>query len=263
MSERLAKIDEIRGITLISMILYHFMWDLKNIAGLNNMEWYTGLFGKIWQKSICITFIFIAGFCFCFSRKHFKRGMITFLAGALVTSVTLMLMPDNRVVFGVLTLIGSATFIMILVDKIHMKIEQKLDPWTLNLTMLIGNILFFIMCFKINKGLINLFITNIEVPKYMYSGYFMTYIGFPDPTFFSTDYFSILPWMFLYAAGYYFYRFLTCRTKDGRSNGESVLACLKDAKCKPLGLVGSHTLIIYLLHQPVLYLITILVSMHK
>ena len=253
---RLYKIDEIRGATLISMILYHFMWDLKYIAGFE-MEWYESIFAHVWQKSICITFILISGFCFSLSRNHLKRGLITFFSGGLVTLVTLLVMPENRVVFGILTFIGTAMLIMIPISKAHKYIGERINRDTLNITMLIASMLFFIVFYSVNYGFLNFIFTKVNIPRHMCKGYLADYIGFTDPTFYSTDYFSIFPWMFLFMFGYYLYEVIKpLNTSDADS---MIIRFLKSKNSRAFEAIGKRTLIIYLLHQPVLYLITIII----
>ena len=58
----------------------------------------------IWQQSICWTFILLSGFCIPFSRRLLRRGLEVFGAGALVMLVTNLVLPEDRVIFGVLTL---------------------------------------------------------------------------------------------------------------------------------------------------------------
>lgn len=257
MSNRLTRIDEARGITLISMILYHFMWDLIYIAGIR-ADWYDGPVGRVWQQSICITFILISGFCFNLGRHHLKRHLTVFLAGALVTAVTLIVMPENRIVFGVLTFLGSAGLIMILIDKVHVRLEKKLDVITLNLTMVIGSLLLFLAFYNVYDRFINLGFFKIDLPAYLYKGYLATYIGFADPTFYSTDYFSLIPWMFLFMVGYYLYRVLAAI--KNKKKDDSLLSMLKGKKIIPsMDFLGRNSLLVYLLHQPVLYAVTLLV----
>ena len=105
-SGRLALLDSLRGLTLISMILFHACWDAVYLLGVN-WPWYGSRAAYIWQQSICWTFIFLSGFCIPFSSKLLRRGLEVFGAGALVMAVTCLLLPEDRVVFGVLTLIGS------------------------------------------------------------------------------------------------------------------------------------------------------------
>lgn len=54
-------LDDIRGITLISMIFYHAMWDIVFILG-KDIKWYNEAPGYIWQQSIGWTFILLSGF---------------------------------------------------------------------------------------------------------------------------------------------------------------------------------------------------------
>jgi len=265
--KRLLKLDEARGVTLISMILYHFMWDLKYLANFK-MDWYVGPIGRIWQQSICISFILISGFSFCLGRHNLKRSLIVFCSGILVSVVTLITMPENRIVFGILTFIGSAGLIMIPVSYIHNKLEKKLDNLNLNLTMLIGSLLLFIVFYPVNNGYLNLIVKKIFISGYINKGYVATYWGFTDNTFYSTDYFSLFPWIFVYLFGYYLYRIL-CIEKDEIKGiyiksdylKKPVSDYLSRDSLKSLEFIGSHTLIIYLLHQPVLYLITQIIEM--
>ena len=65
-------LDGIRGITLISMILYHASWDAVYLLGAD-WAWYRGPAAHLWQQSICWTFILLSGFCFPFGRKKLRR----------------------------------------------------------------------------------------------------------------------------------------------------------------------------------------------
>lgn len=72
------------------------------------------------------------------------------------------------------------------------------------------------------------------------------WLGLPDLTVFSSsDYFPLLPWVFLYWVGYFFARCFRarCTAQPG----------LPPKALRPLCAVGSRTLLIYMLHQPVIY----------
>lgn len=115
-SGRYALLDELRGLDLVSMMLYHGCWDLVNLFGIQ-ADWYYGLPGHLWQQSICWVFILLSGFCVQLGHHTLCRGAQVFGAGALVTAVTLLFMPEDRVVFGVLTLLGSAMLLTGLLEK--------------------------------------------------------------------------------------------------------------------------------------------------
>ena len=115
-SGRYALLDELRGLDLVSMMLYHGCWDLVNLFGIQ-ADWYYGLPGHLWQQSICWVFILLSGFCVQLGHHTLRRGAQVFGAGVLVTAVTLLFMPEDRVVFGVLTLLGSAMLLTGLLEK--------------------------------------------------------------------------------------------------------------------------------------------------
>ena len=78
-------------------------------------------------------------------------------------------------------------------------------------------------------------------------GDLFTFLGFMEVGFYSADYFSLIPWFFLFIAGYFGYRLV-----------EEKGLLEKIGEWKPLprvfGYIGRQSLIIYMLHQPVIYL---------
>jgi len=235
--------DILRGVTLISMIFYHTMWDLVYIAGMD-VAWYPSKGSHIWQQSICWTFILLSGFCWSFGRKKVKRGLLVFFAGAVITFVTNIVMPNQRVMFGVLTFLGSSMLLMIPLEKLLRKVSA------------VGGFavafLLFLFTKNINWGTIGFGNWHLmELPDKWYDGgYVMTFLGFLDKDFYSTDYFSLVPWIFLFVAGYFLYRIM-----DWRNCLEEPL--LMNIRCKPLSFIGRHSLLIYMLHQPVIYLLVL------
>lgn len=234
--KRLALLDEIRGLTLISMTLYHFLWDLVYIARIP-IPWYHGGGAYIWQQSICWTFICLSGFCFPLGRRHVKRGLAVWLSGGLVTLVTLILLPEDRILFGVLTLLGSCTLLMILPDKLLSRIRSR--------AALAGLAAISFAAF------ILLWTDMPSLPVRMESGWFLTWLGFPKKGFYSTDYFPMLPWFFLFLTGYLFHGIcdsLHLLERESVTRGRFALPAA----------IGRHSLWIYLLHQPVLYGVTLI-----
>ena len=98
---RIAALDALRGLTLLSMIAYHTCWDLVYLFGMD-WDWYRGTGAYIWQQSICWTFILLSGFCWSMGRQPLRRGLTVFACGWVVTLVTVVFMPEEQIWFGVL-----------------------------------------------------------------------------------------------------------------------------------------------------------------
>lgn len=274
-SERLALLDSLRGLTLISMILYHACWDAVYLLGAN-WPWYGSRAAYIWQQSICWTFIMLSGFCIPFSSKLLRRGLEVFGAGALVMAVTCLLLPEDRVVFGVLTLIGSCMLLMIPLRKIlggDSRAEATADRTAVRKASGVNRaaILFIVFAIlfilfkdvnygEIGTGMLHRIVPTIpkltiRIPEALYANLATAYLGFPPADFYSTDYFSLLPWNFLYLCGYELHWIL---------KAAGVLdAPILRKEIRPLAFMGRNSLVIYLLHQPVLYLFVLLYNALK
>lgn len=229
-------LDAIRGITLISMILYHAIWDLVYLFGVN-CSWYDSSAAYLWQQSICWTFILLSGFCWPLGRKHLKRGIMILGAGTIITIVTVFVMPEERVVFGVLTLIGSSMILM----SVLKKILKRINPF-------VGEIIsigLFLIFRNINNGYLGFELWNIvRLPDFLYCNMVTAFLGFPEAEFYSTDYFSFFPWFFLFLTGYFLYH--CCEERK-------LLGLLERNSLEKVKKIGKHSLEIYILHQPILY----------
>lgn len=193
-------LDTVRGITLLSMILYHAAWDLVYLYGVK-WDWYRGAGAYIWQQSICWTFILLSGFCWSMGRRPLKRGLTVFVCGMLVSLVTCVFMPENRVLFGVLTLTGSCMLLMIPLHRFLGRISPEIG--------FAVSFFLFALTRNVYEGYLGFEALRImRLPKELYRGTLSAYLGFPPRTFFSTDYFSLIPWFFLFAGGYYLYGIL-------------------------------------------------------
>ena len=237
MKQRLHFLDALRGFTLIHMIAFHGMWNLVYLFGLR-ANWYLGTPGYLWQQWICWTFITLSGFCWSVSRNHLTRGLMVFGGGLVVTAVTCIAMPESRIVFGVLTCIGSCMLLMIPAEKLTEKIPASLGAiFSFCLFLLLRN------CADGTLGFEKLVIC--QLPEAIYRNNLTAYLGFPHRSFFSTDYFPLIPWFFLYLTGYFLFRI-------GHQSGWNARLFAR-GRFPLLNALGRHSLLIYLLHQPVLY----------
>ncbi|MBR3811554.1 MAG: DUF1624 domain-containing protein [Agathobacter sp.] len=248
---RLHLIDEYRGFWIANMILYHAIWDLVYIFGYK-WKWFQSDLVFVWQQWGCWSFIFISGFCWQMSKHHIKRGLQVFLAGLVITVVTLVFTPKVRVVFGVLTLLGSSILLMIPCDKL-LKICMRRVPY-FSLIGAIACFVLFLFFYPVNDGYLGFAgMEIIKLPRELYSNLLRSYLGFTETRFWSTDYFSILPWFFMYLVGYFTYS-ICLRPRGQRDAMDTAkMRILSKSICPPLGWIGRNSLIIYMLHQPVIY----------
>lgn len=222
--DRLSKLDTLRGLTLISMGLYHAMWDIVYIYN-NDISWYKAMPGYIWQQSICWTFILLSGFSWPLGKHPVKRGIIVSLCGILVSAVTFFALPEEPVIFGILTFMGAAMLLTALLDRVP--INRRL--------LFIAALILFIL-------------TKYGPLSFKGTGLLTAFLGFPYPGFISSDYFPLIPWYFLYICGYSLNGILL----NGDEGGNRVREFLIPGILSPLELIGRNTLIIYMLHQPVI-----------
>ena len=218
------------------MLGMHFLYDVNVVFG-REPRWYLRPEVHLWQQYICWSFILIAGFSFVWGRKHnLKRGLLLNLFGFLITAVTLLAVPQEAIWFGILNFMGCAILLTIPLEKLL----NRLPP----LAGLVISLLLFLLFRRVDSGVLGLgSLFSVKLPRILYTCRVLTPLGFPYPGFRSSDYFPLLPWLFLFFAGFHLYRIF--ETKPGWQKIARVRIPLLSA-------VGRHTLWVYLLHQPLL-----------
>lgn len=236
MKKRYFVLDAFRGFALVNMILYHALWDMVNIFHVS-IPWFKSDVAHIWQQCICWSFILLSGFCWNFGKKKLKNALIVLGASVIITAVTAVFMKNSIILFGVLSLLGSSMLLMIPLDKFL----KKLNPY-------VGFALLFLI-FLVTKNISDGFVgmgdkVLFEIPGELYCNHLTAYLGFPFAGFYSSDYFPLVPWIFLFVCGYFIYHIFT-RLK--------LMKYLSAFRCRPLEFLGRHSLIIYMAHQPIVY----------
>lgn len=232
-------VDGIRGIAIINMVIFHFLYDVY-IVYEKSPTWYCLTPIHIWQQMICWTFIFISGFVWAWGKeKNLQRGIIFNLFGLLISFITLVIVPTQTIWFGILNFMGCAILLMLLLEKLLKKM-----PAICGMTVCF---LLFLICKQIQFGQIGIpGLLQIQVPNLLYSIRILTPLGFPYEGFHSSDYFPVIPWIFLYLCGFYFNQIFT-KHSTWQKCAHRKLPCLS--------VLGSKTIWIYLLHQPLSMLI--------
>lgn len=230
--------DLLRGYTLLNMVLFHFLYDVFIIYG-RNPDWLDGLFPNIWQQWICCTFIMISGIVFHFSRKPIRRGIVLNLIGFAITGVTIFMIPEEAIRFGILNLIGCAILMTAL-----------LQPWLRRIPSGMGlmiSLLLFLLCEQIPDGFLGCYsLRLLQLPDWLYQTFAGAWLGFPNAGFTSSDYFPLIPWLFVFWGGYYLQPLIEKYIPERTLTWNPVPV---------LSSIGRNTIWVYIAHQPILMVI--------
>mgnify|MGYP002801530325 CR=1 FL=1 len=235
-------VDALRGLALINMVLYHFSYDIFVIYG-QSPDWLGSTAAFLWQQGICWSFILISGFSWRFGAANsLKRGLLLNGLGLLITAVTWLAIPDEVILFGILNFIGCGVLLTIPFSKSGEKIPPLLGAGIC--------LILFALTYHIPSGYLQIGGEILGLPDALYSGA-LTIFGFPGPDFYSSDYFPILPWIFLYWTGWFLYPVFM------KSKG---IRRFLSIRIPLLSFIGRKTIWVYVLHQPILMGICILLS---
>jgi len=230
---RFWEVDFLRGMAILMMVLYHFVFDL-NYFGIRFIEVHSGLWFYFARLTASL-FLLLVGVSLALSYSRaeqqgrteqfplriLKRSIWLFCLALGITLVTYLFIGDGFIIFGVLHLIAVSLLLALPFLRLHL----------LNL----GFALLFIMTGPFLQSV------NVDNP-------WLIWLGLTPSGFYSLDYFPVFPWFGVVlmgvAVGDLFYR------------GYHRRIPLPDLDESPfvrsLAFLGQNSLGIYLLHQPVL-----------
>ncbi len=237
--KRICILDELRGLAVIAMILYHTIYSMAFIGNYSfAYNWLITAYP--YQPLIPITFISICGVCSVFSRSNLKNGIKLLLIALIATLVTAIALPSNFIIFGILHFLGCSLIIISLFKNLINRIQST----KVICAIIIFCLIIYTVCFNIPKGYIGLSTDIcIMLPQQLYSYYPLFIIGLPTPEFFSADYFPLFPHIFLFIVGVFVGKLIS---KIDLPN------FMYRQWLPPLDFIGRHALIIYILHQPLI-----------
>lgn len=231
--KRYWEIDSARGIAIALMIAYHFFFDLRFFGfvefGVPQYYW------RLSAAFIASLFLLIVGVSLSISfaraktklrekgllKKYLARGIKIFALGLLITAVTWIYPHNGFIVFGILHLIGLS--IILSIPLLGLK----------KTNLLIGLIIVLL-------GL---------VLQGFYFGFpWLLWLGFMPYGFYTLDYYPLLPWFGLVLIGLFFGKTLY---PDGK-RAFNIPNLGRIIPMKILLFLGRNSLLIYLLHQPVI-----------
>lgn len=242
MGNRFWEIDAVRGVAILMMIIYHFVYDLDYFGVTDAI--YTDPFWFYFQRVTATTFIVLVGVSLAISNAKFvqqgiygqllfwklvQRGIQIFAWGMGITLITgLILGVELAVRFGILHFIGVSTVLAFPFLK---------GRWF--------NIALGILIVRIGKFL--------QAQSFAYSWF--VWLGFEPADHRYVDYFPLIPWFGVMLIGIALGNTLY---KDSRR-----LFFLPDLVNRfPVNLLqqmGKHSLTLYLIHQPILFVSFVLI----
>jgi len=227
--KRLYAVDELRGLAVVLMVIYHLIVDLSMFGyPISPTSMTTRPIGFV----SAFLFILVAGFSSRLSRNNARRSLKLFAAAFVISGVTgvLSFAPDIR--FGILHFMALA----ILLFELGRKVFDKIPP-------VFGLVLFFglyLLTYTLSEGRL----LGFELPSWLFQSKELYWLGLPSADFSSGDYYPLIPHFFLFMSG---------AMAAGLVNLQNPPQLLQKSFISPLGVVGRHSLIIYFLHQPIVY----------
>ena len=238
-TRRLWEIDAARGVAIVMMVIYHLMYDLYYFGVTDAI--FTDPFWFYFQRVTASTFIVLAGVSLALRaqqieakgepvtfRPFLRRGLIILGWGLVITLVTrVALGAEMAIRFGILHFIGVSVILA------YPFLRRR---W-LNLGL----------------GLV-LFVAGKIVQQFTVSGPWLIWLGLEPADHLYVDYFPLLPWFGVVLIGIWL----------GNSAYQNATRRFRlpdwqiPALTVPLGWMGRHSLTIYLIHQPLLFALLIL-----
>ncbi len=232
--QRLWEVDAWRGVAIVMMVVFHLMYDLWAFGGREEIVLYRG-FWFYFQRATAGSFILLVGISLVISYnralaqrgsaeglfwKFLRRGLRIFAVGMGLTAAV-WFAGAGRIDFGILHLIGASVVLA------YPFLRYRWANVALGLAL---------------NGLAEIF-QGIKVPTYG-----LVWLGLEPPNYVFLDYFPLVPWFGLVLIGIALGNTLY-------PDGQRAFVLPDWGRYFPLNLLrflGRHSLLIYVVHQPVL-----------
>jgi uncharacterized membrane protein len=215
------------------MVGYHLLFDLGEFNGVKRfLGFSTDLVGPAWtavQISFATLFVVLSGISSTLSRSNVRRGLKLLALSLGVTAVTYVFEPSSAVYFGILQCLALSMLV-------YGAAFVKAGPVA------------YAACGALVLGL------GAALPA-LTGGATIRFdwllpLGIHSPEFSSYDYFPLVPWFGVFLAGAALgkWAYAPGRSLIPRPPGETFI-----------NVAGRHSLLIYLVHQPVIMAVLYLV----
>lgn len=236
---RIHFLDEVRGFDLILMVFFH---------GFYMLGWiYDMAFGRVLftffqpvQPFFAGLFIFICGISCHLSHNNLRRGLILAGIAAGISLFLYLFMRDEMIWFGILQFLAVSILLFAALRPLLSKIPPAVGIAVCALLLLLT----WHMPAELGSwfGIPGVF--SLSLPENLVDISWLYPLGIGRGV--GADYFPLLPWFFCFLAG----SFVGVWAEAGRFPG-----WMYKSRLPWLSWIGKHTLVIYVTHQPVLFLL--------
>jgi len=226
-SKRFWEVDFLRGIAVVMMIIFHALFDLAYFGKYHFNVVYG--FWLLFARLTAIIFLFLVGISLTLSYNRrsarfssfLVRGLKIFGFGLLITLVTWLFFSEETIIFGVLHLIGLSIIIS------YPFIKRKYLSLAAGIAAIVAGYWLSTKAFAFT---------------------WLMWLGVVPQKLITFDYFPLLPWFGVVLLGVFAGNVLYPK-------GRKRIRLPELGRFVPFNIVcflGRNSLIIYLLHQPVL-----------
>jgi uncharacterized membrane protein len=230
---RIWEIDLLRGLAIILMVGYHLLLDLGEFRGIKRfLGFSTDLTSTAWtiaQLFFAGLFVVLSGISGTLSRNNVRRGLrllavaLALTLGTYLIAVWLHLFdPADTIIFGILHCLAVS---MLLYGAVFKKVSAAANA----------------LCGAAVMGLAALL--PIAGKAFSIRSNWLIPFGLPSQSFSSLDYFPLIPWFGVFLIG-------AALGKSAYASRQSLLPWRLPATF--VNIAGRHSLLIYIVHQPVI-----------
>ena len=227
-SPRFDRLDALRGVAIVWMVVFHFCFDLNHLGLWEPRQFFTR--DPFWttQRTLIVSlFMLCAGLgqaaalqpvqqSWCFDRRFWRRWAQVAACALLVSAGSALMFPQSWISFGVL----HGVAVMLLLARLAAPVRAWLWP----------------------LGALALALPHL-VQHSFFDSRLTNWLGLVTRKPYTEDFVPVLPWLgvmfFGLAAGQWLLR-----------HRAGVLAGPVPAPVRPLAVLGRWSLSIYMLHQP-------------
>ena len=229
---RFLLLDITRGICVLAMIVYHFCWDL-GYFGFIDLRLITQGFGLFIAQLIGSSFITIAGISSrilslsdSFKQKFLKRFFKLVFISAVISTATFLLNRNSFIFFGILHFLSLCSLVSLILIYIKSSFHLFL----------------IFLC----AAIISISGITFNLP------FMLSWLGFNKDIPVTNDFYPLFPWITFYFFGFWsgkiIYKKLSQKDDDFVIHINGIYMFFKFFEY-----IGQKALIIYILHQPILF----------